>query len=74
MLELKLSDSLEVRLREMASEAGQSPNEFAVQALKSYMENREDYLEAVDALAEDKKSGSRTYSTDEVRRELGLDR
>ena len=73
MLELKLNEALEQRLHELAQESGQTTEEFLTLAVKTYMEDREDYLELVEALKERDESEGKTYSTAEVRRELGLD-
>ena len=69
MLEIRMSEALEHRLHELANGAGQSANDFALAAIKQYMEDYEDVLEATAAMVED----GPTYSTEEVRRELGLD-
>ncbi len=69
MLEIRMSEALEARLHELAREAGQSAETFALKAIKGYMEDYEDILDAEAAMAED----GPTYSTEEVRRELGLD-
>ncbi len=73
MLEIKLNEALEQRLHELAQQSGQTPEEFMTVAVAAYMEDREDYLEAVEALKEREAGDGRTYSTEEVRRELGLD-
>ncbi len=57
----------------MAQELGQTTEEFLTIAVKTYMEDREDYLEAVEALKERDAGDGRTYTTEEVRHELGLD-
>lgn len=69
MVEINMSEALEVRLHELAHEAGQTAQEFALIAIKHYMEDYEDTLEAMAAMAE----GGPTYSLEEVRRELELD-
>ncbi len=73
MLEVNLNKALEQRLHELAQQSGQTPDEFMTAAVKTYMEDREDYLEAVQAIKEREAGDGRTYSTEEVRRELGLD-
>ncbi len=70
MLEIRMSEALEVRLHELAEQAGQSAEAFALTAIKGYMEDYEDTLEAEAAMAED----GPTYSMEEVMRELELDR
>ncbi len=69
MLEIKMSEALEARLHELAREAGQSTEAFALTAIKGYMEDYEDTLEAEAAIAE----GGPTYSLEEVMREIELD-
>ncbi len=73
MLRVEMSSALEQRLHELAAEAGQSADEFALTAIKQFMEDREDYLEAVEAVKEMEENGGKTYSLEEVSRELGLD-
>lgn len=74
MLEVNLNKALERRLHELAQELGQTTEEFPTIAVKTYMEDRKDHLEAVEALKERESGNGRTYTTEEVRRELGLDR
>ena len=69
MLEVNMSEALEARLHELAHEAGQSAHDFALTAIKRYMEDYEDTLEAMAA----REEGGPTYSMEEVMRELGLD-
>ncbi len=68
-MEIRMSAELEQVLHELAGKAGQSAHDFALRAIKDAMENYEDILEATAAMEED----GPTYSTEEVRRELGLD-
>ena len=69
MLEVRMSEALEARLHELAHGAGQSVQDFALTAIKNYMEDYEDTLEAMAAVAE----GGPTYSLEEVMREIELD-
>lgn len=73
MLEIRMSEALEHRLHELASEAGQNAHDFALTAIKQFMEDREDYLDAVAAVKEMEENGGKTYTLEEVSRELGLD-
>ena len=52
----------------MAEETGRSKSHYVKQALDEFLEDRADYLIALSVLEKDE----RTYSIDEVRRELGL--
>lgn len=68
MLSVRLSPEQESALEQLAQETGRSKSHYVKQALDEFLEDRADYLLALSALERDE----RTYSLDEVRRELGL--
>ena len=72
MLARRRSEALEMWLRELAHDvgAGQSAEALALTALKRYMENCEDVLEATAAMEDD----GFTSSSEERRREFGLNK
>lgn len=69
MLGVRLEPELEERLDWLAKQTGHTKSYHAKAAIKKYLEDREDYLIAVAALARKEE----TYSLDEVVRELGLE-
>ena len=68
MLSVRLSPEQERALEQLAEETGRSKSHYVKQALDEFLEDRADYLIALSVLEKDE----RTYSIDEVRRELGL--
>ena len=71
MLEIPLDPQLERHLAEIAARVGEAPAELARKALLAYLEDLEDYAVAVEAWKE--HDPSKTLSTDEVLRELGVE-
>ncbi|GJM06834.1 MAG: antitoxin [marine bacterium B5-7] len=69
MLALRLPDELEAELNRVAKETRRSKSYYVREALKAYLEDRRDYLDAVAAL---EKAGP-TYSLKEMEKRLGLD-
>jgi len=70
MAAIELKPQVDEELSRYAQQQGLSKDDVANRVLLEYLEDREDYDAAVDALRN--KTGV-TYSLDEVRRELGLD-
>lgn len=70
MLAVRLDSSLEDKLSRLAKETGRSKSYYVKEALKNYLEEREDYLLALSVL---EKVEPRT-SINDVRKELGLER
>lgn len=69
MLGVRLEPELEKRLERLAKKTGRTKSFYAKEAIRQYVEDREDYL-----LAEDvSRRNEKTFSLEEVRRELGLD-
>lgn len=69
MLGVRLEPELEDRLAKLASRTGRSKSFYAKEAIRRYVDDQEDILMA-DAVL---KRNEPTFSTEEVRRELGLD-
>jgi RHH-type transcriptional regulator, rel operon repressor / antitoxin RelB len=69
MLEVRLEPELEARLERLANKTGRSTSDYANEAIRQYLEDQEDYLLAVEVASREEK----TFSLEEVRRELGLD-
>lgn len=70
---LQLPDDLYETLISLASDAGKTPNEMIVAAIKEHLEDLED-IQAAERVLEARASGAdKTYSLDEVSRQLSLD-
>jgi RHH-type rel operon transcriptional repressor/antitoxin RelB len=69
---VRISRSLNDRLDALAAKTGRRKTYFASKAIERYLEDQEDYMFAVAAYEESK--GKKTYSLEEVMKELGLDR
>lgn len=68
-MEITMSEDLKARLLAIAPKVGKTVQEFAQEALYTFVEDYEDGLAAKEAMAE----GGATYTLEEVERELGLD-
>lgn len=68
MLSVRLSPEQKSALERLAQKTGRSKSHYVKQALDEFLEDRADYLIALSALEKEE----RTYSLDEVRREIGL--
>ena len=69
MMEVKLDPDTEERLSRISKATGRSKSYYVNKAVKEFLEDREDYLAAVEIL---KKNEPRKSIT-EVREELGLE-
>ena len=72
-MEMQIPDGLVLWVQELAAKAGQSPEEFAREALVRACEDREDYETAVEASRKIASGEMKLYSYEEVMRDLGLD-
>ena len=68
-----LSDEVFGRLTALAAKAGRSTESCIEQAIAGHLEDQDDIESAEKALESRKRGESRTYSLDEVGRELGQD-
>jgi RHH-type rel operon transcriptional repressor/antitoxin RelB len=68
MLGIRLEPELEQQLESLAKQTGRSKSYYARQAIRQYLENREDYLKGIAAL----KRRELTISLAELERRLGL--
>ena len=72
VLSLRVDDEIYNQLDSLSKKSGINKTKFLKQELLEYMEDREDYFLAIEAL-EDLKSGrDKIVSWDEVQKELGL--
>lgn len=70
MLGIRLEPELEKKLDSLAKETGRSKSYYAREAIRRYIEDREDYLKGIAAL----ERGEPTVTLDELERRFGLDR
>jgi RHH-type rel operon transcriptional repressor/antitoxin RelB len=70
MLGIRLEPELEEKLESLAKETGRSKSYYAREAIRQYLEDREDYLKGIAAL----ERREPTITLDELERRLGLDR
>jgi RHH-type rel operon transcriptional repressor/antitoxin RelB len=70
MLGIRLEPELEARLDRLAKETGRTKSYYAKQAIKEFLEDREDYLLGIASL---ERNEPRTKLAD-LRKELSLDR
>lgn len=70
MLGIRLEPGLERRLEKLAKKTGRSKSYYARQAIRQFLEDREDYLLGISVLERNEP----TISLDELERGLGLAR
>lgn len=68
MLGIRLEPELKEKLESLAKEAGRSKSYYAREAIRQYLEDREDYLKGIAAL----ERRAPTITLDELERRLGL--
>ena len=69
MLGIRLEVDLEKRLEALAKKTGRTKSYYAREAIKQYLEDREDYLLGIAVLERNEP----TISLEELRKELGLE-
>ncbi len=72
MLSLKLPADVESRLDRLAKATGRSKSYFAREAIEEHLDDLEDLYLAERRLSDLEAGKSRTYTLEEVERELGL--
>ncbi len=70
---LPLRPDQETHLLTLCEEMGRSPEDFVREAVLTFMEDYEDGRDAEAAMREAEAEGSRFSTSEELRRELGLD-
>ena len=70
---LRLPDDIGHSLTELAERTGRSKTFYILEALREHLDDLEDIYIAEQRLADLRAGRSRTYTTEEVRAELGLD-
>lgn len=68
MLGIRLEPDLEKKLESLAKETGRSKSYYAREAIRQYLEDREDYLKGIAAL----ERREPTITLEELERRLGL--
>lgn len=68
MLGIRLEPELEQKLESLAKETGRSKSYYAREAIRQYLEDREDYLKGIAAL----ERREPTITLTELERRLGL--
>jgi RHH-type rel operon transcriptional repressor/antitoxin RelB len=68
MLGIRLEPELEEKLESLAKETGRSKSYYAREAIRQYLEDREDYLKGIAAL----ERREPTITLQELERRLGL--
>jgi RHH-type rel operon transcriptional repressor/antitoxin RelB len=69
MLGVRLDKKLEAKLDKLARQTGRSKSYYAREAIKQFLEDREDYLRGIAVL----ERREPTISLDELERRLGLE-
>jgi len=70
MLGIRLEHELEEKLESLAKETGRSKSYYARQAIRQYLEDREDYLKGIAVL----ERREPIITLEELERRLGFDR
>jgi len=68
MLGIRLDRKLESRLERLAKQTGRTKSYYAREAIRQYLEDREDYLKGIAVLEREEP----TISLKELERQLGL--
>lgn len=71
-ISLRLPEDLSTRLQNLAANTGRSKTFYMIEAIKEHIEDLEDLYLAEKRLADFRAGRSKTYSLEDVERELGL--
>jgi len=69
---LRLPDEISDRLEHLSKETGRTKTFYMIQAIKEHLDDLEDLYLAEQRLIENRAGHSKTYTLDEVERDLGL--
>lgn len=72
MLAIRLSEDIERRLEQLARATGRTKTFYAREAILAHLDDLEDLYLAGQRLIDNRAGRSRTYTLEEVERELGL--
>ena len=70
---IRLDPTLEQRLNNLATQTGRSKAYYLRELVKNGLDDLEDYYLAAATLERIRKGDEKVYSSEEVRKELGLD-
>jgi RHH-type rel operon transcriptional repressor/antitoxin RelB len=73
MVAVRLPADLDKELSTLSTETGRSKSYYMIEALKRYMEDMEDRFTLEKAIKEFYEGNQKTYTTDEIAKELGID-
>ena len=68
-MQIQFDPHLEAKIKSLAAQHGKSEGFYVVEAVKNYLEDVEDIAKAKQVLSQN----NRTWTQDEVERELGFD-
>lgn len=71
-ISLRLPEDVEARLKNLAAQTGRSKTFYAIEAICEHIDDLEDLYLAEQRLIELRAGRSRTYTLEEVERDLGL--
>jgi RHH-type rel operon transcriptional repressor/antitoxin RelB len=72
-MSIQIPAELNKRLEELARKSGRAKGEYLIEALDIAVGDLEDYYSAAEVLKRVRSGEEKTYSLDEVRKELGLE-
>ncbi len=72
-ISIRLSDELAKRLEKLAKRTGRTKSFYVTKAIEEHLQDLEDLYIAEQRLIDLRAGRSRTYTTQEVERELGLE-
>ncbi|EMY1205828.1 TraY domain-containing protein [Escherichia coli] len=73
MLAIRLPDDIEARLNFLAKQTGRTKTFYAREAILAHLEDLEDYYLSADTVARIRRSDEATYTSEDMRKSLGLD-
>ncbi len=73
MLAIRLSDDIETRLESLAKQTGRTKTFYAREAILTHLEDLEDYYLSAEIVAKIRCGDELVYSSEDVRKTLGLD-
>jgi RHH-type transcriptional regulator, rel operon repressor / antitoxin RelB len=71
-ISIRLNDELAARLEKLSKRTGRTKSFYIVKAIEGHLQDLEDIYVAEQRLIEVRAGRSRTYTLDEVERELGV--
>ncbi len=72
-MKIEIPDALVDELIRLSKKADKTPERVVHEALAEHLEDLDDYFCALEAIEENKKAGGKTYTLEEVKKELGLE-